>query len=236
MKSGLRCGQDSPAPAIHPAEQPCRGGLRPLRSRVRQGLSWELSAIAGPGGSLVDKRLPWCRRKTSWAAVASFTEPRALFPPGAQPSLWFCSKALPRVQGVACSNSQLSSIHPCLLVQPLGSQRPWITLGGRCLSGQLIAAAPRSGQNCLLQGPVRTSPDSLGHKWVRELGSLCRELQDTGAGPTHGSRPVYHWQLAEPRDVFRQTVHLGQSLQMKQQAHLEEGGADASFWACWIKP
>ena len=145
-KSGLRCGQDSPAPAVHPAERPCKGGLRPPRSGVRQGLSWELSAIAGPGGSLVDKRLPWCRRKTSWAAVASFREPRAPFPPGAQPSLWFCSKALPRVQGAACSNSQLSSIHPCLLVQPLGSQRPWKTLGGWCLFGQLVAAAPRSGQ------------------------------------------------------------------------------------------
>lgn len=168
----------APVPAVQPAEQPCRGGLGPRPRRgARQGLSWELSAIAGPGSSLVDERPPWCRRKTSWAAVASpRTEPRAPFPPGARPSLWFCSKTLTRVQGAARCNSQLSPIHPCLLVQPSRSQRPWKTLGGWCLLGQPVAAAPRSGQNCLPQGPVSTSPDSVGYKWVRELGSLCREL------------------------------------------------------------
>ena len=85
-------------------------------------------------------------------------------------------------------------------------------LGGWCLFGQLVAGALRSGQKCLPQGPVSTSPDSVGYQWVRELGSLCPELQDIGAGPTHGSSPVYRWLLAEPGDVFRQTAHLGQSL------------------------
>lgn len=38
------------------------------------------------------------RRKTSWADIPSpGTEPRAPFPSGAQPSLWFCSKTLTRV-------------------------------------------------------------------------------------------------------------------------------------------
>ena len=100
----------APVPAVHAAEQPCREAWdRPPRRGARQGLSWELSAIAGPGSSLVDERPPWCRRKTSWAAVASpRTEPRAPFPPGGQPSLWFCSKTLTRVQGAARCKSQLT--------------------------------------------------------------------------------------------------------------------------------
>lgn len=53
--------------------------------------------------------------------------------------------------------------------------------GGWCLFGQLLA--PKSGRNCLLQGAVCSSRGSLGHKWVRALGSLHLELQDSGAGP-----------------------------------------------------
>lgn len=197
-------------PAVHAAEQPCREAWdRPPRRGARQGLSWELSAIAGPGSSLVDERPPWCRRKTSWAAVASpRTEPRAPFPPGGQPSLWFCSKTLTRVQGAARCKSQLTSASESSPQEARSPGKAWwmVSLWPTRSGGTQV------GAKCLPQGPVSTSPDSVGYQWVRELGSLCPELQDTGAGPTHGSRPVYRWLLAEPGDVFRQTVHLGQSL------------------------
>ena len=68
-----------------------------------------------------------------------YQQAQPTFPPGTQPSLWFCSKALPRVQGAAYSNSQLSSNHPCLLVQPLGSRGP----GKRLVDGVSLANLKR---------------------------------------------------------------------------------------------
>lgn len=149
--------QDSPVHCIQPMEHatkaeqaPCREGTGvqrrgALTARSTNGappsLEWgpgrdrglpgKVAGFNRYGGSFVGHpALVEEENQSGWADIPSpWTEPRALFPFGAQPSLWLCSKTLASAQGAGCSHSRLDPPPPVprFPILPWVSQRPWKT-------------------------------------------------------------------------------------------------------------
>lgn len=153
--------QDSPVHCIRPTEHatkaehpPCREGTGVQRRGVLtarstngeppslewgpgrgRGLAGKVAVFNRYGGSFV--RYPALaeeENQSGWADIPSpWTEPRALFPSGAQSSLWLCSKTLASAQGAGCSHSRLDlrplppPPPPRFPILPCVSQRPWKT-------------------------------------------------------------------------------------------------------------
>lgn len=96
------------------------------------GFAWKLPVTSRHGGSFAGgPALVEEENQSGQADIPSpWTEPRALFPSGAQPRLWLCPKTLARAQAAGCSHSKLD------LLPSTAARGP-----GKC---------PKSGQNCPL--------------------------------------------------------------------------------------
>lgn len=122
----------------------------------------------GHGGSLLG------RRKTSRADIPPpGTGPRALFPSGAQPSLWLCSKTLPQAQGATCSNT----------TQSLVSQRPWKTPTGVVSFGPTLHSAQIGAE----RPPAVFPPAHYGDRWA-QVGESTLEAS-AGSSRVQGPSP-----------------------------------------------
>lgn len=190
--------QDSPVHCIQPMEHatkaeqaPCREGTGvqrrgALTARSTNGappsLEWgpgrdrglpgKVAGFNRYGGSFVGHpALVEEENQSGWADIPSpWTEPRALFPFGAQPSLWLCSKTLASAQGAGCSHSRLDP--------PPRPPLPNPALG----KPEALENAPSGGRTAPCSLPVCSAHDSLGPQLEKALTACTVSSRMPGSG------------------------------------------------------
>lgn len=246
--------QDSPVYCIRPTEHatkaehpPCREGTGVQRRGALtarstngeppslewgpgrgRGLAGKVAVFNRYGGSFVrHPALAEEENQSGWADIPSpWTEPRALFPSGAQSSLWLCSKTLASAQGAGCSHSRLD-------LRPLPPPPAPLPNPALC-KPEALENVPSRGRTAPCSLPVCSAQDSLGPRVEKALTpcAVSSRMRGSGSVPPTQSRLI-GWRQntgtsAELRPVWADTTPWS-SPQTKQHTNLEGAGACAGF-------